>query len=288
MTRVRGFTQDDAHLFVMPEQIDDELRANIDLVLLVLKSLGLNDYRVRIGLRDPDSSKYVGSAEDWDNAENSLRHIVESLDMPHSVEPGEAAFYGPKIDFVVRDCIGREWQLGTIQLDYNLPKRFDLHYIGSDNTAHQPVMIHRAPFGSMERFMGILIEHFAGAFPLWLAPEQARICPVSDKFNEYGQEVESQLTEAGFRVKGDYRPEKVGFKIREAQVEKIPYMLVVGGKEAEAGTVSVRDRVDGKDIGALPIADVISRFRQEVDEKTIRQVSTASAGLSDSTAQYSG
>lgn len=285
MTRVRGFTQDDAHLFVTPEQIDEELRSNLDLVFFVLKSLGLNDYRVRIGLRDPDSTKYVGSEEDWNAAEESLMNIVKSMDMNYSAEPGEAAFYGPKIDFVVRDCIGREWQLGTVQLDYNLPKRFDLEYIGSDNTTHRPVMIHRAPFGSMERFMGILIEHFAGAFPLWLAPEQARICPVSDKFNEYGQKIENELRAKGFRVKGDYRPEKVGYKIREAQVEKIPYMLVVGGKEQEAETVAVRDRVDG-DIGVLSMSELVKRFQDEIDSKQIRQVSTASAGLSDTTAKY--
>ncbi len=181
MTRVRGFTQDDAHLFVTPEQIEAEFGANLDLVLFILSSLGLNDYRIRVGLRDPGSDKYVGRPENWEKAEKTLIELVKSRGMNYSAEEGEAAFYGPKIDFVVRDCIGREWQLGTVQLDYNLPERFGLEYIGKDNHAHRPVMIHRAPFGSMERFMGILIEHFAGAFPLWLAPEQARVMPVSER-----------------------------------------------------------------------------------------------------------
>src|SRR5437868_9888819 len=213
MTRVRGFTQDDAHLFMTPEQVEPEMRANIELVLFVLSSLGLTDYRVRIGLRDPASTKYVGSDEDWDNAERVLVSIVSGLGMKYSEERGEAAFYGPKIDFVVRDCIGREWQLGTVQLDYNLPKRFDLEYVGADNKTHRPVMIHRAPFGSMERFMGILIEHFAGAFPLWLAPEQVRVLPISDKFLDYAHRVLGELQAAGLRASVDTRPEKVGAKI---------------------------------------------------------------------------
>ena len=285
MTRVRGFTQDDAHLFVTAEQVEEEMRANIELVLFVLSSLGLNDYRVRIGMRDPTSDKYVGAAEDWDNAERALVEIVKRLGMNYTAEKGEAAFYGPKIDFVVRDCIGREWQLGTVQLDYNLPKRFDLEYVGKDNSAHRPVMIHRAPFGSMERFMGILIEHFAGAFPLWLAPEQVRVCVVSERFTDYGKKIEAELRGHGFRVSGDYRPEKIGYKIREAQVEKIPYMLVLGDKEQSAGNVSVRDRVDG-DLGAMPVAELVKRLSDEVRDKRIRQVSTASTGLADDTARY--
>jgi threonyl-tRNA synthetase len=207
--------------------------------------------------------------------------------MNYSAEEGEAAFYGPKIDFVVRDCIGREWQLGTVQLDYNLPERFGLEYIGADNKPHRPVMIHRAPFGSMERFMGILIEHFAGAFPLWLAPEQARIMAITDKFVDYGRQIERRLLEAGFRVHGDYRPEKVNYKIREAQLEKIPYMLVVGEKEQSAGTVAVRDRVEG-DVGAMPVEALVERLTREVREKRIRQVNTASAGLTDSGAKFGG
>jgi threonyl-tRNA synthetase len=285
MTRVRGFTQDDAHLFITPEQTEAEVGANIDLVLFVLSSLGLNDYRVRVGLRDPKSDKYVGRAENWQKAEQTLLELVKSRGMNYSAEQGEAAFYGPKIDFVVRDCIGREWQLGTVQLDYNLPERFGLEYIGKDNHAHRPVMIHRAPFGSMERFMGILIEHFAGAFPLWLAPEQARIMPVSERFREYGERVENELRSHGFRISGDYRPEKIGYKIREAQLEKVPYMLVVGEKEQTAGTVSVRDRVDG-DLGAMTVAELVKRLTEEVQQRRIRQVSTASADLTDRGAQF--
>jgi threonyl-tRNA synthetase len=285
MTRVRGFTQDDAHLFVTPEQVEAEMRANIELVLFVLSSLGLKDYRVRVGLRAPGSDKYVGSDEDWNNAERSLLAIVRGLGMNYAAEEGEAAFYGPKIDFVVRDCIGREWQLGTVQLDYNLPKRFELEYVGADNRSHRPVMIHRAPFGSMERFMGILIEHFAGAFPLWLAPEQVRVLPISDRFSDYGRKVEAELKARGYRAGGDYRSHKVNFKIREAEVEKVPYMLVVGEKEQTAGTVAVRDHFEG-DLGAMPLAELLARLDREVREKRIRQVSTASAGLSDSGAKY--
>src|SRR5262249_49634730 len=224
--------------------------------------------------------------ENWDRAEATLKAIVKDLGMNYTLEPGEAAFYGPKIDFVVRDCIGREWQLGTVQLDYNLPERFGLEYTGADNAPHRPVMIHRAPFGSMERFCGILIEHFAGAFPLWLAPEQARVVPVSEKYNDYGRKVEAQLREAGFRVTGDYNADTMKAKIREASLEKVPYMLVVGEKEQVAGAVAVRDRADNKDLGAMPVAELIARLRREVDEKRIRAVSTASAGLADSTAKF--
>jgi threonyl-tRNA synthetase len=285
MTRVRGFTQDDAHLFVTPEQIESEMGANIDLVLFVLSSLGLNDYRVRVGLRDPASDKYVGKPENWERAESILIDLAKKRNMNCSAEKGEAAFYGPKIDFVVRDCIGREWQLGTVQLDYNLPERFGLEYVGKDNAAHRPVMIHRAPFGSMERFMGILIEHFAGAFPLWLAPEQVRVAPVSERFTEYGKKVEAEVRSRSFRVTGDYRPEKIGYKVREAQVEKLPYLLVVGEKEQGAGTVAVRDRVDG-DLGAMPVGEFLGRAEEEVREKRIRQVSSGTAGLSDSGAKF--
>jgi len=285
MTRVRGFTQDDAHLFVTPEQIEAEMQANLDLVLFVLRSLGLNDYRVRVGLRDPKSNKYTGTDEDWKNAQGALIDIVKGQKMNYTAEEGEAAFYGPKIDFVVRDCIGREWQLGTVQLDYNLPKRFELEYTGKDNTPHRPVMIHRAPFGSMERFGGILIEHFAGAFPLWLAPEQVRVLTISDRFNEYARKVEAELAASGFRVAGDYRPERVNYKIREAQLEKIPYLAVIGEKEQSAGTVAVRDRVDG-DLGAMSVAALIGRLNEEIKAKRIRQVSTGSAGLTDSGAKY--
>ena len=212
--------------------------------------------------------------------------------MNHEIGVGEAAFYGPKIDFIVKDCIGREWQLGTVQLDYNLPIRFDLEYIGADNKPHRPVMIHRAPFGSMERFCGILIEHFAGAFPLWLAPEQVRVITVSEKYDEYGHQVVKELKAAGFRVTGDFGAEKIGSKIRAGSMEKIPYLLIVGEKEQAAGTVAVRDEsiteMKARDIGSLPLAEVIARFRKEVDERRIRNVSTATAGLDESGAKYAG
>jgi threonyl-tRNA synthetase len=269
MTRVRGFTQDDAHLFMTPEQVEEEMRSNLDLVLFVLNTLGLTDYRVRVGLRDPASDKYVGGDEIWNDAERTLLDIVKRSGMSYSAEPGEAAFYGPKIDFVVKDCIGREWQLGTVQLDYNLPRRFNLEYIGKDNTPHRPVMIHRAPFGSMERFMGILIEHFAGAFPLWLAPEQVRVLPVSERFTDYGKQVEARLKQAGFRADGDWRPEKIGYKIREAQLEKVPYMLVVGEKEVSAGTVAVRERSAG-DVGAMSVDALVARLTEEVRERRLK------------------
>ena len=248
MTRVRGFTQDDAHIFCTEEQVAAEFRGCLDMTQFVLKTLGLDDYRVRLGFRDPASDKYVGNIENWQRAEEALERVCGEMSLPNlHVERGEAAFYGPKADFIVADCIGRDWQLGTVQLDYNLPspQRFALEYIGDDNAPHQPVMIHRAPFGSFERFVGMLIEHFAGAFPLWLAPEQVRVMVVSQKAEEYGRGVERQLAEAGFRVGGDYRAEKIGAKIRDAQLELIPYMFVIGGREAEEGKVAVRDRIEG-------------------------------------------
>lgn len=282
MTRVRGFTQDDAHIFCTEDQVEGEFRGCIEMTQYVLKCLGLTNYRVRLGFRDPASTKYVGSIESWDKAQNSLKNICKSLGIEASEEPGEAAFYGPKADFVVTDCIGREWQLGTVQLDYNLPSeaRFALEYTGDDNASHRPVMIHRAPLGSLERFMGVLIEHFAGAFPLWLAPEQVRILPVSEKTNEYAKGVEAQLAAAGLRVTGDYRAEKLGSKIRDAQVELIPYMFVVGPRDAEGGTVSVRDRIDG-DLGAMSVADAIAKLKQEVSEKRVRQSFQGGVGFGE-------
>ncbi|MEN6450110.1 MAG: threonine--tRNA ligase [Thermoguttaceae bacterium] len=272
MTRVRGFTQDDAHIFCTEEQVADEFRACLEMTQFVLEKLGLKDYRVRLGFRDPASDKYVGKPEIWQRAEAALEQVCRSMNLPDlHVQRGEAAFYGPKADFIVTDCIGRPWQLGTVQLDYNLPskERFNLEYIGADNTPHQPVMIHRAPFGSFERFVGMLIEHFAGAFPLWLAPEQVRVMVVSQKVEEYGRNIERQLAAAGFRVSGDYRAEKIGAKIRDAQLELIPYMFVVGGREAEEGKVAVRDRIAG-DLGAMPVAAAIERLQQEVKDKTLR------------------
>jgi threonyl-tRNA synthetase len=266
MTRVRGFTQDDAHLFVTPEQLPGEVMGCIELVRTVFKTLGMEDYRVRVGLRDPDNTKFVGESADWDLAEKACLAAAESLGVPYSKEPGEAAFYGPKIDFVVKDVIGREWQLGTVQVDYQLPQRFELTYVGADNKPHRPVMIHRAPFGSMERFVGVLIEHFNGAFPLWLAPEQARVLPISDKFVDYAQQVAGELKGAGLRVTVDEGNERLNAKIKAAQEDKVPYMLVVGGKDAEAGTVSVRHRSEG-DRGAVPLAEFKQRIVAERDER---------------------
>ena len=282
MTRVRGFTQDDAHIFCLNEQVADEFKGCIDMTQFVLQSLGLTDYRVRLGFRDPASDKYVGNRELWDNAQSSLVQVCEELGIEAEAEEGEAAFYGPKADFVLNDCLGREWQLGTVQLDYNLPSadRFELEYVGSDNMAHQPVMIHRAPLGSMERFIGMLIEHFAGAFPLWLAPEQARVMVLSQKFEEYGRKVEAQLTAAGLRVTGDYRAEKIGAKIRDAQLELIPYMLIVGGREMETDSVSVRDRIEG-DLGSMPVAEAIAKLQGEINARTVRQTFSGSAGFVD-------
>jgi threonyl-tRNA synthetase len=287
MTRVRGFTQDDAHIFCREDQVGDEFRGCIEMTQFVLKCLGFDNYRVRLGFRDPTGDKYVGKPEQWDAAQEAIQAVAESMNLPNlDVQEGEAAFYGPKADFVVTDCIGRDWQLGTVQLDYNLPspERFNLEYIGADNQPHRPVMIHRAPLGSMERFIGVLIEHFAGAFPLWLAPEQVRVMVVSQKFEEYGLEVEQKLRAAGLRVSGDYRPEKLGAKIRDAQLEKIPYMAVVGGRDLENGTVSIRDRIDG-DLGSLSMADAIAKFQTEIAERTVRQTFTSSAGMSDSKAE---
>ena len=282
MTRVRGFTQDDAHIFCLNEQVADEFKGCINMTQFVLESLGLTDYRVRLGFRDPASDKYVGNRELWDNAQSSLVQVCEELGIEAEAEEGEAAFYGPKADFVLNDCLGREWQLGTVQLDYNLPSadRFELEYVGSDNMAHQPVMIHRAPLGSMDRFIGMLIEHFAGAFPLWLAPEQARVMVLSQKFEEYGRKVEAQLTAAGLRVTGDYRAEKIGAKIRDAQLELIPYMLIVGGREMETDSVSVRDRIEG-DLGSMPVAEAIAKLQGEINARTVRQTFSGSAGFVD-------
>jgi threonyl-tRNA synthetase len=272
MIRVRGFTQDDAHIFCTEEQVADEFRGCMEMTQFVLETLGMNDYRVRLSFRDPASDKYVGSPEVWRRAEAALREVCAGMNLPRVEEAvGEAAFYGPKADFVVADCIGREWQLGTVQLDYNLPsaERFDLHYIGPDNQPHRPVMIHRAPFGSLERFVGMLIEHFAGAFPLWLAPEQARVLVVSQKFEEYGRQVQARLAGAGLRAGGDYRAEKIGAKIRDAQLEKIPYMFVVGGREVEEQAVAVRHRREG-DLGSMPLAAAVERLRAEAAAKEIR------------------
>jgi threonyl-tRNA synthetase len=268
MTRVRGFTQDDAHLFVTEDQMGAEIQGCLDLVKKVFGAFDMKDYRVRLGLREPGSDKYVGKSADWDRAEEACRQAAKTLGVSYTEEPGEAAFYGPKIDFVVRDVIGREWQLGTVQVDFQLPERFDLHYTGADNKPHRPVMIHRAPFGSMERFVGVLIEHFAGAFPVWLAPEQARVLPVSDKVAAYADEVVAALRAAGVRAVVDGSQDKLGAKIRLAQVEKVPYMLVVGGKEAESRQVSVRSRKAG-DEGVLALDNFVERIKTEISERVL-------------------
>ena len=275
MLRVRGLTQDDAHIFCTAQQVEEEFRATIDLTKFVLQSVGLEDYRVQLSLRDPDSSKYVGSEENWDHAESALRSVLETSGLDFNEEPGEAAFYGPKADFMVRDCIGRSWQLGTVQLDYNLPERFKLEYTGSDNTTHRPVMIHRAPFGSLERFTGMLIEHFAGAFPMWLSPEQVRVLPLSDKSLDYAVQVARQLDEAGLKATVDKSDGKVQAKIRNAQLDLVNYMAVVGPKEAEAGQIALRDRIDG-DLGSMPIAEAVARLTKEVETKQVRQAVNSS------------
>ncbi len=268
MTRVRGFTQDDAHIFCTQEQVRGEIEGCLELVRIVLGTLGMTDYRVRVGLRDPDSSKYVGDPAKWDQAEAALREVATTLGTPFTEEPGEAAFYGPKIDFVVKDVIGREWQLGTVQVDYNLPERFGLEYVGADNTTHRPVMIHRAPFGSMERFVGVLTEHFAGKFPTWLSPEQARILPISEKFFEMADQVGTLLKESGVRVTVDRSHEKIGAKIRLAQLERIPYMLVIGSREQESNQVSLRHRERG-DEGSCAVEEFRDRIVTEIRSRAL-------------------
>ena len=268
MTRVRGFTQDDAHLFCTEEQIAGEVLGCLALVKIILTTLGMQDYRVRVGLRDPDSNKYTGDAANWDKAEAACREAAKTLGVPFTEEPGEAAFYGPKIDFVIKDVIGREWQLGTVQVDYNLPIRFDLSYIGADNQAHRPVMIHRAPFGSMERFCGVLIEHFGGDFPAWLAPEQVRIVPISDKVIDHARALLARLKGENLRATLDEHSDKLGAKIRRAELDKVPYTLVIGQKEAEANSVSVRSRARG-DEGVMTTDDYVARLKAEVVTRSL-------------------
>ena len=268
MTRVRGFTQDDAHLFVTEEQMAGELKGCLDLVKTVLGTFRMTDYRVRISLRDPSSDKYVGDPANWDRAEQACRDAAATLGVPFTEEEGEAAFYGPKIDFVVKDVLGREWQLGTVQVDFNLPVRFGLSYTGADGKAHVPVMIHRAPFGSLERFTGVLIEHFAGDFPVWIAPEQARVLPVSEKVADYARAVVAEMTAKGIRATADLSPEKLGAKIRLAQVEKVPYMIVIGPKEEAAGQLSIRSRQRG-DEGAIAKDEFIQRIESEIRDRTL-------------------
>ena len=266
LTRVRGFTQDDAHIFCTADQVKEEVSNVIDLVLYIFKILDFEDFLVQVSLRDPENpEKYIGSDENWEKAERAIQEVAEEKNLKTVVELGEAAFYGPKLDFMVRDAIGRKWQLGTVQIDYNLPERFELEYVGADNSKHRPVMIHRAPFGSMERFVAILIEHCAGKFPLWLTPEQVKILPISDRFNEYAEGVSKVLENHDIRALVDDRSEKVGKKIRDAELEKIPYMLIVGESEAAEGTVSVRKQGEG-DIGGLTVEAFAERIRSEIAE----------------------
>ena len=269
LTRVRGFTQDDAHLFCTEDQIGQEIKGCLDLVKLVFNTLGMSDYRVRIGLRDPDATKYVGDAEKWDKAEDALREAAQTLGVDYIEEPGEAAFYGPKIDFVVKDVIGREWQLGTVQVDYNLPERFDLNYIGADNEKHRPVMLHRAPFGSMERFCGVLIEHFGGSFPTWLAPEQVRILPMNDDLVPQALEIQKLLKAAKIRVTVDAIADKLGAKIRKVHLDKVPNFLVLGKQEAEQGLVKVNSRANKALEGLKTPTEFMGELLQIIANKTL-------------------
>ena len=268
LTRVRGFTQDDAHIFCAPEQIKEEFLKVMDIIFYIFKALNFDNYEAQISLRDPNNKqKYIGSDENWHLAEQAIIEACQEKGLKARTELGEAAFYGPKLDFMVKDALGRRWQLGTIQVDYNLPERFQLEYTGSDNQKHRPVMIHRAPFGSMERFVAVLLEHTAGRFPLWLTPDQAIVLPISEKFNDYAHEVARQLDEADVRVTVDDRNEKIGKKIRDNELRRIPYMLVVGEKEAENGTISVRKQGEG-DKGTMKIATFAELLADEVKNMT--------------------
>ena len=266
MTRVRGFTQDDAHLFVTEDQLAEEVLGCIELVQIIFEHLDMKNYRVRVGLRDPDSNKYVGESAKWDKAERACRNAAEKLGVPWTEEPGEAAFYGPKIDFVVKDVIGREWQLGTVQVDYNLPERFDLKYKGSDGEMHRPVMIHRAPFGSMERFCGVLIEHFAGKFPTWLTPTQCHIITISEKHKAYAHEVAEELRKHNVRVNVDDGDDTIGKKIRVHRALQPAYMVIVGDGEMEERSVSLRAR-NGDQISGLPLDSFIASLMTEINQK---------------------
>ena len=267
LMRVRCFTQDDAHIFMTPEQVRDEIKGVVKLINEVYSLFGFK-YHVELSTRPEDS---MGSDEDWDMATEALRGALDDLGLPYVVNEGDGAFYGPKIDFHLEDSIGRTWQCGTIQLDFQLPLRFNLEYTGADGEKHRPIMIHRVIFGSIERFIGILIEHFAGAFPTWLAPVQVKVLPISDKYMDYAQKVLDELNNSGVRAEIDTRAEKIGYKIREAQMKKIPYMLVVGAKEEEDGLVSVRSRFEG-DEGQKSLPDFLAAIKMEIQAKTAREV----------------
>ena len=268
LLRVRGLTQDDAHIFCRPDQIKDEVEGVLDLIFYMMRCFGFDQYKIDLSLRDPkEQAKYIGSGEVWEQAERALEETLQRMELPYHREAGEASFYGPKIDVKLVDAIGREWQMSTIQLDFQLPERFDLTYMGEDGQRHRPVMIHRAVLGAIERFFGILIEHYAGAFPLWLAPVQARIMTITDRQREYASQVGERLLAAGIRAETDLRNEKISYKIREAQTEKIPYMLVVGDREVAAGKVAVRLR-GSNDLGPMPVDECLAKLREEIDRKT--------------------
>jgi threonyl-tRNA synthetase len=260
--RVRCFTQDDAHLYMTPDQISDEILGVINLVDSIYKVFGF-DYRVELSTRPED---FMGEIQQWDIATEALRESLETYGAAYVINEGDGAFYGPKIDFHLVDSLGRSWQCATLQLDFQMPERFELEYIGSDGEKHRPVMIHRTVFGSMERFIGILIEHYAGAFPLWLSPVQIKVMPITDRCHEYAEGLAKKLDEAGLRVETDYRNEKIGFKIREAQVQKINYMIIVGDKEAESGAISVRSRSEG-DLGSMELDAFIAQLKQEIADR---------------------
>jgi threonyl-tRNA synthetase len=265
--RSRGFSIDDSHIFAAPDQLDAEFISVVELIRYVFQALGIQEgYRARVGLRDPASSKYIGSDEAWEKAQAAIVNALEQLGFPYTKEEGEAGFYGPKLDLVFRDALGREWQLGTVQVDYNLPERFDLWYIAEDGQRHRPVMIHRAP-GSIERIVALLIEHYAGAFPVWLAPVQVKVIPISDRHQEYAGEVLAALNRASVRAEVDKRGERMNAKIRDAQLQKIPYMLVVGDKEAANGAVSVRLRTNEK-LGEMPLIEFVERMKGIVATKS--------------------
>ena len=268
LTRVRGFTQDDAHIFCRPDQVEDEFMKVIDLVLYVFKALGFDSYSAQVSLRDKENrEKYIGNDEDWDRAESAIIRSAEAKGLPTVIEYGEAAFYGPKLDFMVKDALGRKWQLGTIQVDYQLPQRFELEYTGSDNMKHRPVMIHRAPFGSLERFVAILIENTAGNFPLWLSPDQIAVLPISEKYEDYANELYLRLQEKDLRGYVDHRNEKMGRKIRDAEIAKVPFMIIVGEKEQAEGIVSVRKKGDG-DVGSMTLDAFIAMAQEEIQSLT--------------------
>ncbi len=268
LTRVRGFTQDDAHIFCRPDQVEDEFMKVIDLVLYVFKALGFDQYSAQISLRDKvNREKYIGNDEDWNRAEESIIKSAKEKGLPTTIEYGEAAFYGPKLDFMVKDALGRKWQLGTIQVDYQLPQRFELEYTGSDNQKHRPVMIHRAPFGSIERFVAILIENTAGNFPLWLSPDQLAVLPISEKYEDYANEIYLRLQEKDLRGYVDHRDEKIGRKIRDAEVNKVPFMIIVGDKEQAEGMISVRKKNQG-DLGSMTIEAFMNLAQEEMSQLT--------------------